>query len=151
MIGHGVPGLDIHQSYAFPNAAEQVFAALTQGFDAWWPLDWRQTGPGGHLALASEIGAALTETGPEGAAAIWGWVDAFELNKHLHLQGHFGIDGAVAGRVEFDLTETADGCTLSLLHQVIGPVPEDRGSKFKVAWRAAIDTNLRNYLLTQPS
>jgi len=147
VIGHGVPGLNIQQSYVFPVPCEIAFAALTQGIDHWWPRDWRQLGPTGRLTLRAEVGAAMTEASAKGDMAIWGWVDALSPPHTLHMQGHFGIEGAVAGRVEFDLTDAGDGCNFAVSHQAIGPVPEDRGGKFRATWRKTLDIGLREYLL----
>lgn len=147
MIGHGVPGLNIQQSYDFPAHPVQVFAALTGGFDQWWPRTWRQTGPQGTLSLMPIIGAALLEVGPDDAQAIWGWIDGIKPPWHLYLLGRFGVDGVVAGRVHFDLEAVDSGCRLSVLHQAIGPVPEDRGGSLRRAWRAALDDDLRQFLI----
>ncbi len=146
MIGHGVPGLNIHQSFEYSSSPKAVFAALTEGLNAWWPTSWRQTGPDATLVLNAWLGAAMTETGAADAGAIWGWIDAIIPDKQLHLLGHFGVENAVAGRVQFDIDPNEEGCTLQVLHQAIGPVAEDRGAKYRIAWRDALDTRLRAYL-----
>ena len=146
MIGHGVPGLNIQQSFNLPASPNAVFSALTEGLDAWWPRTWRQIGLSGTLALDCRLNAAMSENGADGAGAIWGWIDAIIPNKSLHLLGHFGVEGAVAGRVQYEISPKEGGCVLHVLHQAIGPIAEDRGAKYRIAWRDALDIKLRSYL-----
>lgn len=146
MIGHGVPGLSIRQEHDFPAHGAAIFDALTLGIDAWWPAEARVCGQGGRLTLAPELGAALVEQGAGGAAAIWGVVDAIEPARRLYLNGWFGVAGVVSGRVHFDLDETAEGTRLTLLHQAIGPVPEDLNTQFRARWRRILDSALRKHL-----
>ncbi|MFN4100919.1 MAG: SRPBCC family protein [Pararhodobacter sp.] len=150
MIGHGVPGLDIRQQHDFATSDAALFHALTQGIDEWWPPDTRLTGPLGRLSLVAEPGAVLIERGPGGAAVIWGTVDAVEPERRLYLNGWFGVQGAVAGRVHFDVTGIASGARLTLLHQAIGPVPEDMNTRHRATWRRILDGALRAYLSGTP-
>lgn len=147
MIGHGVPGINISQSYVFSQPSSGVFLALTEGIDAWWPKTWRLAGEGSTLSLAAEIGSAMLEVGPGGSAAIWGWIDALSPPSKLHLLGNFGVEGAVSGHVQFKIEDADDGgCRLAVLHQAIGPVPEDRGARYRSVWRDALNSRLRSYL-----
>lgn len=145
MIGHGVPGLDIRQEHEYSATAAAVFTALTLGIDAWWPLDARVTGEAATLSLVPELGAALVEThGSTGC--IWGVVDCLEQDRRLYFNGWFGVAGVVAGRVHYDISETERGARLELMHQAIGPVPEDQHSRRRTLWRKILDQNLRDYL-----
>eukprot|EP00043_Microstomoeca_roanoka_P027584 m.269351 g.269351 ORF g.269351 m.269351 type:complete len:152 (-) comp77780_c0_seq1:204-659(-) len=146
MIGHGVPGLDIRQEHEYPVAAAGVFAALTLGLDAWWPVEERVIGPEGHLSLTAQLGAPLVEEAPGGQAAIWAVVDLVEPDRRLYLSGWFGVNGVVAGRVHFDLTDLETGSRLKLSHQAIGPVSEDVHSRRRAQWRRILDTSLREHL-----
>ncbi len=146
MIGHGVPGLSIRQDYDFSATAQAVFGALTEGLDAWWPVAARLTGPRGRLDLMPELGAYWLERGPAGAGVIWGQIDAITAPTRLYLNGWFGVRGVVMGRVHFDIEQTPGGCRLTLLHQAIGPVPEDEGTRHRAAWRDTLDRALRGYL-----
>lgn len=150
VIGHGVPGLNIKQAFDFPVPCTAVFAALTDGIDLWWPATMRVTGTGARLRLAPVLGAALVEEGPGRAGVIWGQIDAMTVPSRLYLNGWFGIPGVVMGRVHFDLTETLEGCRLSLLHQAIGPVPEDVAARHRQRWREVLDGALRSYLAGTP-
>ena len=150
MIGHGVPGLDIRQDHEFVATASAVFAALTIGMDAWWPVSARLTGQGGHMHLVPELGAKLTELGPGGSGVIWGVVDAIDPDRRIYIQGWFGVRGVVAGRVHFDLEPSPSGCRLKLAHQAIGPVPEDQNPRIRTMWREILDGALRRYLTGTP-
>ena len=146
MIGHGVPGLSIRQDYNFSVTPQALFAALTEGLDKWWPRATRLTGPAGRLALVPQLGAFWDEQGPGGAGVIWGQVDAITAPVRLYLNGWFGVRGVVMGRVHFDIEPCVGGCRLTLLHQAIGPVPEDEGTRHRAAWRETLDGALRSYL-----
>ena len=146
MIGHGVPGLDIRQEHDFAMPRSTIFSALTQGIDAWWPEDTRVARPQGRLSLRAEPGAMLIETAPGGASVIWGMVDAVEPGRRLYLNGWFGVQGVVAGRVHFDLTDRPEGCRLTLIHQAIGPVPEDMNTRYRATWRRILHGALRDYV-----
>ena len=151
MIGHGVPGLNIRQQHDFPAPVQRIFAALTREIDLWWPQAARLTGPQGRLSLLPELGAALIESGPGGAGAIWGQIDRIEAPVHLALSGTFGVPGAVMGRVWFDLAPLeVDGCRLTLVHQAIGPVSEDRAQQHGRLWRQVLDESLRAHLAGRP-
>lgn len=146
MIGHGVPGLDIRQEHDFSVTCAAVFAALTLQLDAWWPADLRVTGPGGRLSLEGSIGTPLVETGPLGSAVIWGHVDSVAPDSRIYLNGWFGVQGVVAGRVHYDLADLNGGCRLTLLHQAIGPVPEDLNTRYRGNWRRTLGGALREHL-----
>lgn len=148
MIAHGVPGLDIQQSHLLAAPPEAVFAALTDNIDSWWPQAHRILG--GRLALAPVLGAALTETGAQGAGTIWGMIDLIEPGRRLYLSGWFGVQGVVMGRVHFDLQSEGAGCRLTVLHQAIGPVSEDRVSTHRARWREVLGTALARHLSGTP-
>lgn len=150
MIGHGVPGLDIRQEHDLAGTCAAVFAALTLQLDVWWPADLRVTGPTGRLSLEASVGAPLVETGARGAAAIWGIIDSIEPDRRLYLSGGFGVPGVVAGRVHYDLAAHDEGCRLTLLHQAIGPVPEDLNTRYRSSWRRILGVALRDHLAGTP-
>ena len=148
MIAHGVPGLDIQQNHTHPAPPSAVFAALTAQVDSWWPVSHRLVG--GRLTLAPELGASLLESGPGGAGAVWGVVDLIEPDRRLYLSGWFGVQGVVMGRVHFDLQPEGAGCRLTVLHQAIGPVSEDRVSTHRARWREVLGTALARHLSGTP-
>lgn len=150
MIGHGVPELDIRQEHDFAATCAAVFAALTFQLDAWWPADLRVTGPHGRLALEAGLGAPLVETGAGGASVIWGMVDAIEPDRRLYLNGWFGVQGVVAGRVHYEMAALGEGCRLTVQHQAIGPVPEDLNTRYRANWRRILGTSLREHLSGTP-
>ena len=123
--------LDIRQVIDLPASPAQVFDALTRGVDRWWGRPYRQTGDGGVITLVPEIGANMVEAGDDGHAVIWGRVEEVKRPERLYLAGRFGIRGAVAGRVHFDLAPLeGGGCRLTLLHQAVGAIPEETRTGF---------------------
>jgi len=144
MIAHGVPGLDIQQTHVHAAPPAAVFAALTVQIDSWWPVSHRVLG--GRLSLVPALGATLNEVGDAGAAAVWGTVDLIDPDRRLYLSGWFGVQGVVMGRVHFDLQPDPAGSRLTLLHQAIGPVSEDRVSRHRAYWRDVLGVALVRHL-----
>lgn len=145
MIGLGIPGLNIRLDIDLTASSTTVFAALTEGLDAWWPDSLRRFG--GVVSLDPRIDGAMIEEGAGGAAAIWARVDCIVPGRALHLSGHFCIDAVVAGRVMFELTDLSDSaCRMSLVHIAIGPVSVDYALNRRKLWVETLDGALRRYL-----
>jgi len=138
--------LDIRQEAIFPASRNLVFKALTEGVNDWWCM--RQTGPESILCLVPEIGASMIEESLDGRhKAIWARVEEVRVPDLLYLSGRFAVEGAVAGRVHFDLQDLGDkGCRLTVSHQAIGPFAGDAQPMFSEGWRDLIENHLRAYL-----
>ena len=151
MIGHGVPGIDIRQEHDFSASAAVLFAALTIGLDAWWPAEARVLGADSRISLTADLGAYLIESNDDGHRIMLAQVEAIAPDRRLSFNGWFGIAGIVAGRVQFDLTDREDGTRLTLVHQAIGPVPEDQVNRRSRLWRQILDQSLRRYVGNTPA
>lgn len=140
-------GLDIRQETELPASTDRVFAALTQDINQWWNGAHRQTGEDGLIVLEPEVGADMVERSSGGHAVIWGRVEEVRRPDRLYLSGRFGVRGAVAGRVHFDLAATGNtGCRLVVSHQAIGAIPDEMRSNFVAGWHELIDRHLRAHI-----
>ena len=141
-----MPGIEIRQEHDFATTCAAMFATLTLQLDAWWPQDARLLGPESRLSLDAELGAPLIENGTDGAAVVWGVVDTIQPDRRLYLNGWFGVQGLVAGRVHYDIAAIGNGCRLTVQHLAIGPVPEDVNTRYRAQWRRILGTALRDHL-----
>jgi len=140
--------LNIRQQIDFAVSPARVFSGLTSEINQWWGASFRQTGLGSQLVLEPEIGSAMVEFGSDGHAVVWARVEEIKPNQRLYLAGRFAVEGAVAGRIHFDLEDLgASGCRLTLAHQAIGDIPEELTAKFNAGWRELIGVQLRQYLM----
>ena len=139
--------LDLRQETDLPTSTGRVFAALTQDIDIWWDNAHRQTGNGGRIVLDPEIGADMVERSSDGHAVIWGRVEEIRRPDRLYLSGRFGVRGAVAGRVHFDLIAVGnENCRLVVSHQAFGLITEETLSNFDAGWRELIGRRLRAHI-----
>ena len=139
--------VDIRQEMELPFTPERIFRALTNEIGRWWTSPFRQTGPDSRLELIPEIGAPMIEYGPGGHQAIWGRIEEIWPPAKLYLSGRFGMLGAVAGRIHFDLEPSGErGCRLTVMHQAVRPIAEPVREAFIAGWRELIDRRLRAHL-----
>ena len=139
--------LDIRQETELPASTDRVFAALTQDIDIWWDDAHRQTGKGGRIVPDPEVGADMVERSSDGYAVIWGRVEEIRRPDRLYLCGRFGVRGAVAGRVDFDLIAVGnEKCCLVVSHQAIGSITEEMLSNFDAGRRELIGRRLRAHI-----
>ena len=89
----------------------------------------------------------MIEYGPGGHQAIWGRIEEIWPPAKLYLSGRFGMLGAVAGRIHFDLEPSGErGCRLTVMHQAVRPIAEPVREAFIAGWRELIDRRLRAHL-----
>lgn len=144
---HGGLPLDIRQVIELAAAPQQVFDALTIGIDRWWGERFRQTGSGSRLSLQPELGADMIETDDHGHSAIWARVEEIIRPGKLYLSGRFAMDGAVAGRIHYDIADSDDGGSiLTLRHQAVGAIDPGTVDRFDNGWRVLLDQMLRTHL-----
>ena len=139
-------GLDIRQEISLPAPKVRVFEALTKDINAWWGDKARQAGVGSTIRLTPEIGADMIETRDGQHAVIWARVEEVRAPDLLFLAGRFAVNGALAGRIQFELADEGEGTKLTLTHQAIGHIPEEMQAHFSNGWNELIDANLRHYL-----
>jgi DNA-binding transcriptional ArsR family regulator/uncharacterized protein YndB with AHSA1/START domain len=140
-------GLDIRQETEFSASTDRVFAALTKDINWWWDGSHRQTGEGGVIVLEPEVGTDMVERSSDGHAVIWGRVEEVRRPDRLYISGRFGVRGAVAGRVHFDLAPIEkEACRLVLSHQAVGAITEEMQANFAAGWRELIDQRLRAHI-----
>lgn len=137
--------LDIRQETELEASPEVVFTALTRDVQSWWIM--RQTVPASSLTLEPRVGSSLIERSPDGHEVIWGTLEEVRRPDRLYFSGRFAVEGAVAGRVHFDLARTGSGgCHLLLSHQALGNISEATRKSFHAGWGKLIGQCLTTHL-----
>lgn len=137
--------IDIRHEVEFRAPRERVFDAMTRNIDAWWRVPYRQV-ENGVLSLAPEAGGRLIETGADGHVAVWATVDEVRPGRLLSMSGRFGMNGALAAHVTFELTETLTGTRVVLRHRAVGMFEERIRSSYVNGWKDLLDGQLGTYL-----
>lgn len=75
-----------------------------------------------------------------GQGHLWGFVQVIKPPTLLEIHGPMFMSYAVAGHIQFRLTQISGGVELSLRHRVLGPVEADHRQGVVPGW---------NYLLQQ--
>jgi hypothetical protein len=76
----------------------------------------------------------------EGRGHLWGFVQVIKPPTLIEIHGPLFMSYAVAGHVQFQLTQIAEGVELSLRHRVLGHVEEEHRRGVVPGW---------NYMLQQ--
>lgn len=138
--------LDIRQEVVYAAAPAAVFRALTHDIGRWWTAPYRQTGEASSLALKPEPGAPMIEIGADGHAAIWATVEEVRPDALLALVGRFGMRGAVAGQVRFEIEALKNGCRLVVQHRAVGALDDETVAMFTGGWRELLEQRLARFL-----
>lgn len=139
--------LDIRVEVTLNAPPDRVFRALTDEVGAWWTAPYRQTGDGGALTLAAEIGAPLIEHGTGTHAAIWGHVEEIAPPRLLSLTGRFGVAGALAGQVRWEIAAEEQGRShLTLTHKAVGAIAPETQGAFDAGWTELVTRRLPAHL-----
>lgn len=145
MLSADSRSLDIRQEAEFEASPEAVFNALTRDVQSWWIM--RQTNPGSSLSLEPRVGSSLIERSPDGHEVIWGTLEEVRPPDRLYFSGRFAVEGAVAGRVHFDLERTGSGgYHLRLSHQALGNISDSTRNSFNAGWGKLIGQCLTSHL-----
>ncbi len=70
---------------------------------------------------------------------LWGFVQVIKPPHLIEIHGPMFMSYAAAGHVQFRLTETDDGCELSLRHQVVGMVNDDHRAGVTQGWSMMLE------------
>ena len=139
--------MEIRREVDLPAPPKRVFRSQTREIGRWWTSPFRQAGAESRLELLAEIGAPMIEFGPGGHSVIWARIEEIRPPERLYLSGRFGVVGAVAGRVHYDLAPVGAGdCRLTVSHQALGRIGPETRDAFTRGWRELLDLRLRAHL-----
>ncbi len=70
----------------------------------------------------------------DGQGHLWGFVQVIKPPTLIEIHGPMFMSYAVAGHVQFRLTQISGGVELSLRHRVLGPVEDDHREGLTHGW-----------------
>jgi hypothetical protein len=130
------PSLDLEQSV-------QINATVSDAYDALiHRLTDQNSGANNTpmpMCLEAWPGGRWFRDLGEGQGHLWAFVQVIKPPTLLELHGPMFMSYAVAGHMQFRLTETSDGVELYLHHQVIGPVEDDHLKGIVPGWKSLLD------------
>ncbi len=71
-----------------------------------------------------------------GQGHLWGFVQVIKPPTLIEIQGPMFMSYAVAGHVQFRLTQVAGGTELALRHRAVGMVEPDHRAGVSLGWKA---------------
>ena len=74
----------------------------------------------------------------EGVGHLWGFVQVIKPPILIEIHGPMFMSYAATGHIQMKLTETAEGCELSLRHRVIGMLAEEHRQGLVPGWNSLI-------------
>ncbi|MCI4351081.1 MAG: hypothetical protein L3K15_06175 [Thermoplasmata archaeon] len=128
-------------------STKRLFRALTLEVGAWWTDPFRMLAPSTSLNLDPAPGGHFLETGTKGSWWIWASVTGVKPDRFLELTGRFGMAGAVAGAVAYELTPKGrGGSMLKATHVAVGDIGKSDWKSYTFGWEQLLDKKLRAYL-----
>ena len=79
-------------------------------------------------------GRWFRDLGP-GEGHLWGFVQVIKPPTLIEIQGPMFMSYAVAGHVQFKLTQLAGGTEIHLHHQALGQIPEEHRQGVVMGWQ----------------
>ncbi len=78
-----------------------------------------------------------------GQGHLWGFVQVIKPPTLIEIHGPMFMSYAVAGHVQFRLTQVSGGVELSLCHQVLGQMLQEHREGVKVGWNSILQDTKR--------
>jgi uncharacterized protein YndB with AHSA1/START domain len=75
----------------------------------------------------------------EGAGHLWGFVQVIKPPTLLEIHGPLFMSYPVAGHVQFRLTPTASGTTLTLRHRAFGLIDDEHRKNVSAGWQKILN------------
>lgn len=128
--------LDLEQSVEIKSAIEDAYNALLHRL-----TDANSTPDNKPMPMVLEKwpgGRWYRDLGA-GRGHLWAFVQVIKPPTLLELHGPMFMSYAVAGHMQFRLTQISGGVELCLRHRVIGPVEEDHLQRVGPGWQYLLD------------
>ncbi|MFE7408458.1 SRPBCC domain-containing protein [Isoptericola sp. NPDC057559] len=108
----------LRRSVTVTPGPEDAFRLFTAGLGEWWPLATHSVGREGSRGVVLEpgVGGRLVETLPDGGAAVWGTVTAWDPPRRVAFTWHPGTPEAEATQVEVTFRPDGSGTVVELAH-----------------------------------
>jgi DNA-binding transcriptional ArsR family regulator/uncharacterized protein YndB with AHSA1/START domain len=124
----------------------RVFEAMTRDISQWWGIPYNISEDIEDIVLDAKLGGHLYETWKGGGSASWGVVTKIKEANLLQITGPIGMSTPVAGVVDFNLVEKANGTVVKLSHQVIGDVNEKTKENYGNGWNDLLAVRLKAFV-----
>ena len=137
------PVEDIVLEREVPRELHEAFNGFTEYLHLWWPEEFTEFGEGTHPEFEA---ASLTETGPEGQAAVWATVTTRVQDSELVLEWVAGHSPQTPTEVRITFSAvSADRTKIGLMHSGLGAVAEavETHLGFSTAWPQILDRYAR--------
>ncbi|MEZ6115171.1 MAG: SRPBCC domain-containing protein [Pirellulaceae bacterium] len=132
--------LDLEQSIEINSAIGDAYNALVRRL-----TDENSTPDNRPMPMVLEQwpgGRWFRDLGP-GQGHLWALVQVIKPPTLMELHGPMFMSYAVAGHMQFRLTQVAGGVELYLRHQVIGPVDDEHRQRVVPGWRYLLEQTKR--------
>ncbi|MFN0063702.1 MAG: SRPBCC domain-containing protein [Myxococcaceae bacterium] len=128
-----------------PVAQKKAWAALTGQVHAWWPKDFRATGPDSRITLEPRLSGRLFETSDDGNGLVWYQVIALDAPRSLLLSGVIAapFGGPAMSLLRLTLQENGAKATVLEVHDALFGHIE--GCDAESGWRTVFGS-LASYL-----
>jgi DNA-binding transcriptional ArsR family regulator len=129
---------------------QQVWTALFERPEQWWPAAHRAGGEGATMQFASRVGAQLREERPDGGGLIWYEVYALQPVRSVDLAGQLAsrYGGPALSYLHLELAPgEVDGTTvIKLTDSLFGRIGPDASAALAEGWQAIIGDGLVAYV-----
>ncbi|MGW8568377.1 SRPBCC domain-containing protein [Isoptericola sp. NPDC055881] len=122
---------------------EAAFRAFTDDMGRWWPLATHSVGraEAGDVVVEPGIDGRVVETLPDGSAAVWGTVTAWDPPRRVAFTWHPGTPESQATRVEVSFRAAGSGTEVELVHSGWGRRTDGEQARgaYDAGWEPVLD------------
>ena len=133
---------DVALDWQINASVQQVWAALFERAEAWWPTSHRAGPEGSRMVFDARVGGTLREERDDGGGLIWYSVQALDPLRSVDLYGQLATryGGPATSLLHLEITPGAtDGTTvLKLTDSVFGRVGPDMRASLTSGWESII-------------
>ena len=128
-------------------SAQRVWPLLINDINHWWSADFRVLGEDSAVSLDPRPGGMLLEEGANGDFLEWYRVQMAQSGKALYLVGDLAPDwgGPSTSMLKLALTDSADGCVLTVSEGLSGCVSEASVQSAEAGWRTLFGECFKQY------
>lgn len=142
--------VDIALEWPLEASVQQVWQALFDRVESWWPAAHRAVGGDAAMTFDARLGGQLREARPDGGGIIWYEVIALDPPRSVDLAGHLATryGGPAASLLHIEVAPGArDGTAiLKLTDSVFGRIGPDMRASLSSGWQAIVGDGLVAHL-----
>jgi len=125
----------------------QVWKALVDETDAWWPANFRTLPGTKRFVLEAQLGGRMYEDLGGGAGLVWYTVTGLVRGVELRLQGSISAEfgGPAVTLVVIRLDDTEGGTRVTLTDCLVGAIDAAKVKAIEDGWKVLIDGALKKH------